>query len=246
MTHGPLPIGVNVTGQDNEPRYGISLGGKPKTFSKHPLSPGGRKEWGSVLDRAGEEKGTKASVHGASHPPIVYKPADWIWERGDGFPQVLISALRLSGVVVDLSDFQAQSNIAAVGQLMNGRDDLYHARDREVLAMFDDEHKASCWARFFGRGLVIVGPEIRKDRTNFSNFREPASKNRTAVRARWSSGDQEDLPPAFLGCLPANREFLSSPTTNTTAWFVMIPTEAKLKHFQDRFIGYVNLQRCSF
>jgi hypothetical protein len=71
MTHGPLPKGIDVTANGNIPQYSVRRSGKMRTFVNHPLSPSGRKEWGELLEGAGEEQGTRASVPGAVHPPII-------------------------------------------------------------------------------------------------------------------------------------------------------------------------------
>jgi hypothetical protein len=81
------------------------------SFSRHPLSPEGRTEWRKVLAYAGEEKGCKADFPGVAHPPIVYKPSEWQWWRGDNnMMNLLISALQISGVEVEQKDFQNKNN----------------------------------------------------------------------------------------------------------------------------------------
>jgi hypothetical protein len=231
LKYGPLPSGIDVTDNGDLPKYNVTIGREPKTFSHHPLSPDGRKEWSSLLPRALEEKGRKADCLGVTHPSFVYKPAEWLWETYDIDPEVLIRALELSGVNATVQAFKDEKNSKAVQELMNKRKQLYHPRDREDLSSFHKEHWYSCWARFFGRGLYIVGPEISKDGKDWNSFQNVKATKRNAIRARHSTGDQDDARPVILGCLPSS--------TQATKWFVLVPTEAAMKDFQCSWSRYV-------
>jgi hypothetical protein len=228
--HGPLPVGIDVTANGNIPRYSVRISGNVRAFSHHPLSPSGRKEWGSLLDRAGEEKGRKAEAHGVAHPPIVYKPREWVWETHENMRHILIKAFQLSNLQVTMEDLGAK-NAEAVDVLVRSHQDLYHPRDREELDPFNNEHSISCWARHFKRGLVVIAPEIGKGRENWATFKNATTATRPAVRARYSTGYQEDFPPIVLGALPTGKD--------KTKWFTLVPTEAMMGRFQDQWRGYV-------
>jgi hypothetical protein len=233
MTHGPLPMGISVSGtsQGDAPVYKVSIAKELRTFSHHPLSPSGRQEWGSLLAGAPDEKGKKANCPGAAHPSFVYKPGEWLWETCSTDAEVLIRALQLSGIDVNTHAFKDEKNNRSVQELMNKRNQLYHPRDRDDLATFHKEHWYSCWARFFGRGLYVVGPEISKNGKDWDSFQNPDAAKRNAVRVRHSTGDQDDARPVILGCLPRN--------TKETKWFVLVPTKAAMRGFQDSWSRYV-------
>jgi hypothetical protein len=226
LAYGPLPAGIDVTGTSDAPAYHVTIGKKPRTFSHHPLSPRGREEWGSLLASAPAEEGKKADCRGVAHPSFVYKPGEWLWETDDEPKQVLIKALQLSNVQVTLKDFTAEKT-EAVEDLMSKRAELYHPRDREDLSPFHDEHRYSCWARQFGRGLYIVGHEIQKDGRDWRSFQNTAANQRTAVRARQSTGEQDEFPPIILGCIPIS--------SASTKWFVLLPTEAMMTPFENNW-----------
>jgi hypothetical protein len=126
MDHGPLPMGINVSGSDNTVQYSVGIAGQVKTYSHHPLSPSGRREWGSLLEGAGEEKGRKAEAHGVAHPPIVYKPSEWTWVTNANLRLIMIEAFQLSNRRVTIKDLDSKENLKAVNELMKSRNDLYH------------------------------------------------------------------------------------------------------------------------
>jgi hypothetical protein len=231
FTYGPLPTYIDVTADGNVPKYNVTINKELKTFSHHPLSPSGRQEWGDLLARAPEEKGKKADCVGAAHPSFVYKPSEWLWETYDDRKDILIKALELTGVTVTHEAFANEKNAKAVQELMSNRAQLYHPRDRDDLSPFYDEHWCSCWARFFGRGLYVVGPEISKNGKDWASFQNAVAAKRNAIRARHSTGDQDDARPIILGCLPG------SATSNK--WFVLVPTKATIKDFQNIWSRYV-------
>jgi hypothetical protein len=223
--HGPLPTYINVRRSGNTSQYTIRVSNQNKIFWHHPLSPSGREEWGPMLAGAGEEKGSKAEFPGVAHPPIVYKPSEWLWKSDGKIMVVLASAFRISNLNITPNDLEAQGNGGAIDRLMSTHHQLYHPRDREKLAVFENEHRLSCWARYFKRGLVVVSPELNKDRQNWAAYKNHDAKNRPAIRARYSTGYQEEFPPIILGCLP---------TSETSArWFYLVPVEATKGRFDN-------------
>ncbi|KAI4955131.1 hypothetical protein J4E91_000988 [Alternaria rosae] len=218
MNHGPIPAGVSVgSGADGTPKYWITSDGKQRVFSRHPLTPDGRIEWGGLLKLAGEEKGSRADFVGVAHPPMVYKPSEWLCKTGGSLRATLVSALGISGVITSVNDLGTTENLAAVKELTSTHHELYHPCDRKKLAIFDKEHDFSCWTRHFKRGLIIVGPELDKNLNNWDAFRQAQPGRRSAVRARYSTGCQEEFRPVVLGCLPTARK--------TVKWFYLEPVE---------------------
>jgi hypothetical protein len=202
--HGPLSSPICVVRKGTTCQYQVQVGKESRSFLHHPLSPTGRSEWGDLLRRSNkEEKSRKADFPGVAHPPIVYKPSEWVWESMDSnIRTILISALQISNRKVTMKDLSDKKNVDAVKQIERNHRQLYHPSDRERLAMFEDEHKLSYWARHFGRGLIIVGPEFNLDRKNYSAHMQPNYKDRPALRARYSTGIREEFPPIVLGYLP--------------------------------------------
>jgi hypothetical protein len=231
LEHGPLPAGVTVSpgASDTLPKYQIKIQDKVRSFSHHPLTPSGRKEWGSLLAGAGEEQGSKADFVGVAHPPMVYRPSEWLWKKGNN-TEVLNGAMQVAGISrpkeLDAKDTEA------IAKLRSTHNELYHPCDREKLGIFDQEHKNSCYARHLKRGLVIVGPELNKNGTNWSDVTHVSPARRPAVRARYSTGYQEEFPPLILGCLPTG--------LNTVQWFYLKPVATE--RFADLWKGYVQTQ----
>jgi hypothetical protein len=139
MEHGPIPANITVSSGagDTSLKYQINIQGKERSFSNHPFTPSGRTEWGSLLAGAGEEQGSKADFVGVAHPPMVYKPSEWLWKKGKG-TEVLLSAMQVAGMSRP-KDCDAKDT-EAINKLMSTHNELYHLCDREKLAIFDKEH----------------------------------------------------------------------------------------------------------
>jgi hypothetical protein len=196
-----------------------------------PCPPKGRVEWSEVLPLAGEEKGTKTETLGVAHPPIIYKPSEWLWKSSDDVKKVLLRALQISNARVTLEDITAEKTTKALKRLKGIHPGLYHPCDREALKVFDAEHMISCTARSFGRGVVVVGPEVSKDGQSWGAWMNPDPKQRFAIRARHSTGDQEEFPPIILGFVPTSKD--------EGIWFYLEPTEAMAKRYREICKGYV-------
>jgi hypothetical protein len=168
--------------------------GKPKTYSHHPLSPEGRVEWKDVLYLAPVENGSRAEAPGVAHPPIAYKPSEWLWKTHDSLTEILIKAFSISNANITKEQIASKETNSAVEEHMKTHSALYHPCDRRSLVVYDKEHYISCLARYFKRGLIMVGPEL-KDKKNYLAHGRASPTERPAIRARHSTGLQEDFPP---------------------------------------------------
>ncbi|KAL1800388.1 hypothetical protein ACET3X_000730 [Alternaria dauci] len=109
--HGPLPVGIHVVKDGDTARYQIIVNNNRTSSLHHPLSSEGREEWKDVMSMAREEEGSKADFPGCAHPPLVYKPGEWLWKRMDGnVVTIMIRALQMSGINVATEDFRNQKN----------------------------------------------------------------------------------------------------------------------------------------
>ncbi|KAH4285513.1 hypothetical protein HBH64_227020 [Parastagonospora nodorum] len=230
LANGPLPSGITVTNTGDTPRYQISTGGVLMKFSHHPLSPEGRNEWKDVLPMAPVENGSKAETPGVAHPPIIYKPSEWLWKTQGSFKEILAKAFSISNANITPEQIVSKETNRAVEEHMKAYSVLYHPCDRRSLVIYDKEHYLSCLARHFNRGLIVVGPELKEKKKYLAHgFASPIE--RQAIRARYSTGLQEDFPPIILGYIPTSEEFAK--------WFYLEPTGAMVESYQKAMKGYV-------
>jgi hypothetical protein len=103
-------MGIDVDSSSESLRYSVHIKETRRSSSNHPLSSSGRKEWGTLLEAARVENGNRLWVPGAGHPPIFYRPAEWIWEHGKDNKDTIVRALRLSGMQVTSADFSKDNN----------------------------------------------------------------------------------------------------------------------------------------
>ncbi|KAH7393942.1 hypothetical protein DE146DRAFT_633876 [Phaeosphaeria sp. MPI-PUGE-AT-0046c] len=234
--HGPLPRCVDVVSSSNgkEPCYTLDIGRGKDSISMrslhHPLSPKGKAEWDKVLPNVPQHHG-KTEFIGISHPNIVYRPHEWVWDGSDTDPRrSLLKALQFSDVQIAIQDFEKEEVKAAVSQIMGAtKEELYHPRDRADYAVYPEEHRISAWARYFKRSLVIVAPEVDAKRPAWGAYNNKLATQRSEVRPRYSTGEQDQYRPIFLGCLSKNGD------KNATKWFALTPSPAFQKRFRDQW-----------
>lgn len=91
----------------------------------------------------------------------------------------------------------------------------------------------SCWARYFKRSLVIVAREVSVNSNYWGGLSNVDSVKRGEVRPRYSTNNQDQYRPMFLGRL--SRDGVDA----STKWFVLTPSPAVQERFQNDWQIYV-------
>lgn len=185
-------------------------------------------------------------IVGATHPSeyLCYRASDWTmseafdeytkypahlppkWKDVLGHPavRVLYAAMHYFGCSDVNNDdmftlFAMQCKEEMTKEKRDGPDRLYHPSDVKTTFPFLWETMISNVARRYGRNLILLTPEIMKDKSNWDAAWLESSDQRPAMRFRYSTGTQEDLPPIIVGAAPSDAE----PGTSRAYWFFVKP-----------------------
>ncbi|KAF2864814.1 hypothetical protein BDV95DRAFT_600202 [Massariosphaeria phaeospora] len=228
--YGPLPAGFIVREapeQKGVPEYGVQPKGNTDFISatEHPLSTPGSITFKAVMTKPDAELRIDPPV---MDPPIIYMPASWKWTYEADCVQAVAQSLINDGVKTTASQVFAAWQSAQNTEDKNKDQDkdeemdtLYHPSDRGVLSVFDQEGQAARLARVFGRGLIIIAPEVKK-RADWDSVYQYLPSKRPIVRSRWSVGLQEDLRPIIMGCIPTHR--FPDNVAQGPRWYIMTPS----------------------
>ncbi|KAH7083916.1 hypothetical protein FB567DRAFT_581389 [Paraphoma chrysanthemicola] len=204
--YGPLPQGWSVSGAVNTCWYKSPAGQNFRT--DHPSSREGRAkhpDYVSVTDN-------RTSFPGIPQPPIKIPTEHFNWIRCRSPVDALTKAL--SDQINDITEAEVQKDV----DNCYSSPLLYHPADRDLL-VFDMEPELASVARRYKRNLIILSPRV-EDENQWDHIWDTTSK--IPILWRWSTGEQDDLKPIVLGCLPD----YGKASERKGRWYIIKPADS--------------------
>jgi hypothetical protein len=166
---------------------------------------------------------------GISHPPMKNVPGLFNWVRCRSATDALTKALdeQLAGITENaIREKLATTRTTPI---------LYHPADRDLL-IFDMEPELSAVARFYDRNLIILSPRVETE-DQWDRIWDTTS--RIAIMLRYSTGEQGDLKPVILGCLPD----YGRASDRQGRWFILRPQDSHKESWENFWSRYVLLRQ---
>lgn len=168
-----------------------------------------------------------ANVCGVGHPP-EYLAGHYKWHVCGSALEAVARGLHASGAV----DIDAPGVKTSLRESFNDMAQsfsklrLYHPHDRKTMVMFEYEEAAARLCRKHRRNLFLNTFNIKPDGDTNINMgwclAQPTCRLRTY--ARWSVGEQEDMPCVPIGCLPVINRGIKGTSFVKGIWYYLEPT----------------------
>jgi hypothetical protein len=246
-TYGPPPPNYFIERQESRGgqhrnhymRYTELSVSSSASTNIYPLSPTGLKSNPTPIIHD-EFDLDRATSPGVFDVPITYKAGTQIrWSHSSTWQGALTLALASYGFKCksDKTKLVTEADVRATFKCITSKEaaepknsTLYYPADRKSM-VFQDEPNVAMVARKYGCSLIIFCPFVGADKVGYNRIYN--TKNRPPIYARWSTGQQAQVAPLVLGCLPKQK--LKDAKSYEVMWFFIDVNQNDLPHWHVGF-----------